>query len=62
MRAEIFDLLGSVEASTEEIRRQLPASPTFEKVAYHLAVLDHAGLLDRVGGLWRRVTEGERSA
>lgn len=54
MRAEIFDLLGAVEASSDEIRRQLPAGPTVETVAYHLAVLEHAGLIERVGGLWRR--------
>lgn len=61
IRAEIFDPLGTIEASTDEIRRQLPADPTFGTVAYHLAVLENAGLLDRVGGLWRRVTGVERS-
>lgn len=54
IRAEIFDLLGAVEASTDEVRRHLPANQKFETVAYHLAVLEHAGLVERVGGLWRR--------
>ena len=44
---EIVDLFGRVEASTDEIRRPLPADPGFETVAYHLAVLEDAGLLDR---------------
>lgn len=53
-RAEIIDLLGGVEASTKEIRSLLPAGPTIETVAYHLVVLEQAGLVERVGGLWRR--------
>jgi DNA-binding transcriptional ArsR family regulator len=55
LRAEIMDLLGEVEASSLEIRRQLPEDPTLETVVYHLAVLEYAGLVERVGGLWRRV-------
>ena len=54
LRAEIIELLEAFEASTAEIRRELPADPTVETVAYHLAVLEQAGLVERVGGLWRR--------
>jgi DNA-binding transcriptional ArsR family regulator len=53
LRAEMMTLLDEMEVTTEEVRGYLPGALTLGTVAYHLLVLEQAGLIERVGGVWR---------
>jgi DNA-binding transcriptional ArsR family regulator len=53
IRAEILGLLAEMEAAPDEVRHHLPCAPSQATVAYHLTVLERAGLIERVGGVYR---------
>jgi DNA-binding transcriptional ArsR family regulator len=54
MRAAILELLDGDEMTMPELWRDLPERVTIATVGYHLAVLQDAGLVDRVDGSFRR--------
>ncbi|HEY5333389.1 MAG TPA: helix-turn-helix domain-containing protein [Solirubrobacterales bacterium] len=54
IRAAILELLDGDDMTVPEIWRDLPEDATVAAVGYHLAVLQEADLVDRVGGLFRR--------
>ncbi len=54
IRVAILDLLDGDEMTMPELWRDLPEEATFATVGYHLAVLQDADLVDRVGGVFRR--------
>jgi DNA-binding transcriptional ArsR family regulator len=54
IRAAILELLDGDEMTMPELWRDLPEEATIATVGYHLAVLQDADLVDRVGGLFRR--------
>jgi hypothetical protein len=54
IRAAILELLDGDDMTMPELWRDLPEDATVATVGYHLAVLQEADLVDRVGGLFRR--------
>ena len=54
IRAAILVLLDGDEMTMPELWRDLPEEATIATVGYHLAVLQDADLVDRVGGSFRR--------
>ncbi|MBS1886314.1 MAG: helix-turn-helix transcriptional regulator [Actinobacteria bacterium] len=48
-------LLDRTDMTPAELRKAFPDKPSSETIAYHAAVLEQAGLLARVDGLYRRV-------
>jgi hypothetical protein len=58
-RLAIVEILSDTELRPVEIRRMLPGDPTFEGVAYHLAVLERAGIVQRLGGVCRLTRSGQ---
>jgi DNA-binding transcriptional ArsR family regulator len=55
IRAAILALLDGEEMTMSELWRDLPEEATIATVGYHLAVLQDADLVDRVGGSFRRI-------
>ena len=53
IRAAILELLDDDEMTMPELWRDLPQGATIATVGYHLAVLQDAGLVDRVDGSFR---------
>lgn len=53
IRTEIVILLEETEATPREIRGHLPGPPDVQTVGYHLAILERAELVDRIGGVCR---------
>lgn len=53
VREEIADMLTDRELTPAEIRGNLPAEPTLSTVAYHLAILERAAVVERLGGVCR---------
>ena len=57
-RAILDALAGGAELTTRNLLRKVPGlvpnGGTLGQVGYHCAVLDHAGLVERIGGVWRR--------
>jgi hypothetical protein len=59
IRGAILDALdGGAEMNTRELLREVPGPAPDDamlgQVGYHCAVLDGAGLIERVDGTWRR--------
>jgi hypothetical protein len=53
LRRRMSAMLCGVELTTEDVT-ELLAGPTWHNVAYHLRVLEDAGMVERIGGMWRR--------
>ena len=53
IREEIVMMLEGRELTPADIRRELPAAPSQATVGYHLAVLERARLVERIGGVCR---------
>lgn len=53
MRRALLDALAAEEASTIELRAKLAPDSPLSRIAYHLAVLTDAELVERIGGLYR---------
>ena len=56
MREEILDMLTDMELTAAEVEALLPADADQATVAYHLAILERAELVKRIGGVYRRAT------
>ena len=59
MRGAILDALGGgAEMTTRDLLREVPGpapdDAALGQVGYHCAVLDAAGLIERIDGAWRR--------
>lgn len=54
-RTEILMLLEELEAAPDEMRGYLPGAPDLATVSYHLRILERAELVERIGGVYRRV-------
>jgi hypothetical protein len=59
MRAAILGALGGgAELTTRDLLQEIPGIVSdgagLGQVGYHCAVLDRAGLIERIGGVWRR--------
>jgi DNA-binding transcriptional ArsR family regulator len=54
IRAAILELLDGDEMTMPQLWRDLPEDTTIATVGYHLAVLQDADLVDRVGGSFGR--------
>jgi DNA-binding transcriptional ArsR family regulator len=54
IRRRISALLVGKEMTTEEVAAQVDGG-SWENVAYHLRKLEEAELVERIGGLWRRL-------
>lgn len=59
MRRAILDALdGAAELTTRDLLGKIDGiawdGAGLGQVGYHCSVLDHAGLIERIGGVWRR--------
>ncbi|MBS1888215.1 MAG: hypothetical protein JSU06_13600 [Actinobacteria bacterium] len=59
MREGILDALdGGAELTTRDLLREIPGivsdGAALGQVGYHCEVLDRAGLIERIGGVWGR--------
>lgn len=48
-------MLTNKELTPAEVRRSLPGEPSPATVAYHLAILERALLVERVGWVYRKL-------
>jgi Helix-turn-helix domain len=55
LRLTLLDLLQDDELDATELRSRLPGKPPLSTVVYHLWVLQEAGMVGVVGGLYRLV-------
>jgi DNA-binding transcriptional ArsR family regulator len=53
IRRRISALLVGKELATEDVTAQVDGGD-WKNVSYHLRVLEEVGLVERIGGLWRR--------
>lgn len=52
IREELVELVKHVEVTAAEAVGYLPGDPSLPTVAYHLRVLEQAGLVRRIGGVY----------